>query len=73
MAVQVRAYDKGVAAGEVDIMRQKLKSLGIKDIIKYLKIIWFLLVSRVFNPFKDVHVVYHFIYVHFAGLEVNRR
>ena len=70
MAVQVRAYDKGVAAGEVDIMRQKLKSLGTK---KYLKIIWFLLVSGVFNPFKDVHVVYHFIYVHFAGLEVNRR
>lgn len=32
MAVQVRAYDKGVAAGEVDIMRQKLKSLGTKNI-----------------------------------------
>lgn len=45
MAVQVRAYDKGVAAGEVDIMRQKLKSLGTKNLIKYLKIMWFLLVS----------------------------
>lgn len=25
MAVQVRAYDKGVAAGELDIVKQKLK------------------------------------------------
>lgn len=50
MAVQVRAYDKGVAAGEVDIMRQKLKSLGTKN----------QMVSRVFNSFKNVHVVYIF-------------
>ena len=28
MAVQVRAYDKGVAAGELDIVKQKLKWLG---------------------------------------------